>query len=88
MAARAGLAVDRLEVHDEAWDFRDRAAFEAFGRGTFIAWTGRLPEPIRDRFIADVLDRLRSVTADGPAEANAFKFYQMDVSLTAAGEAG
>jgi trans-aconitate 2-methyltransferase len=84
-AGRAGFVVERLHVDDEAWDFGDRSAFEAFARGTFIAWTSHLPEALRDRFIADVLDRYRSVVADGPGDANVFKFYQMNAILRRVG---
>ncbi|HEY2157348.1 MAG TPA: methyltransferase domain-containing protein [Isosphaeraceae bacterium] len=88
LAEEAGFVVDRLRVEDEAWDFGGRDAFVAFGRATFVEWTSRLPEPIRERFIAAVLDRYRSLAADGPRESNVFKFYQMDVTLTAVDGSG
>jgi len=37
-----------------------------------------------DDFLTAVLDRYRPVAADGAREANTFKFYQMEVVLTAA----
>jgi trans-aconitate 2-methyltransferase len=83
----AGFVVDGLVVEDQSWDFRTREAFVAFARATFVAWTGRLPEPTRDRFIGAVLDRYTSLAADGPGEANVFKFYQIDATLTRPGEA-
>jgi trans-aconitate 2-methyltransferase len=84
-AERAGFVVDEIGVSDESWDFRDREGFAAFARATFVGWTGRLPEAGRDRFIGDVLDRYRSIVADGAEDANTFKFYQMDIALTATG---
>jgi SAM-dependent methyltransferase len=83
-AERAGFVVDEIRVDDASWDFRARAAFVDFARATFVEWTARIPEPLRDRFIGDVLDRYRSIAADGPGEADVFKFYQMDVALTSA----
>jgi trans-aconitate 2-methyltransferase len=83
LAERCGFKV--LDVHsgDKAWDFRSRAAFEAFGSVTFISWTERLPEAERPAFVSDVLDRY-SKLAERPEEENTFKFYQMDVALTLA----
>jgi trans-aconitate 2-methyltransferase len=83
LAEKAGFRVARLHAEDKAWDFKTREAFAAFARATFVAWTRRLPEAEWDAFITDVLDRYRSVAADGPHDANTFKFYQMEVELTA-----
>lgn len=84
-AERAGFVVDEVRVEDCSWDFRDRGAFAGFARAGLVAWTARLPEADRDRFLGDVLDRYRSIAADGPEESSTFRFYQMDVALTAAG---
>ena len=81
LAERAGLRVVGLHVTDEAWDFRTREAFAAFARATFVEWTQHLPESDWDAFIGDVLDRYRAVAADGPQDADTFKFYQMEVEL-------
>jgi trans-aconitate 2-methyltransferase len=83
LAVKSQFRVDRLNVRDEAWDFGSRDAFAAFCRATLAAWTSRLPINGRATFIDEVLDRYRLVAADGPAEANTFKFYQMDVELSA-----
>lgn len=83
LAERAGFRVARVHVDDKAWDFRTRDGFVAFARATFVEWTQRLPEAEWDAFIADVLDRYRAVAADGAQDANTFKFYQMQVELTA-----
>jgi trans-aconitate 2-methyltransferase len=82
LAETAGFQVVRLHADDKAWDFKSREAFAAFGRATFVEWTQRLPEAERESFITDVLDRYRSVAADGPQDENNFKFYQMEVELT------
>jgi hypothetical protein len=41
-----------------------------------------LPAGEKAAFINDVLDRYQQATADTPAEAHYFKFYQMDVTLS------
>jgi trans-aconitate methyltransferase len=81
LAERAGFGVLRLHVEDGSWDFKSRDGFLAFARATFVEWTQRLPEGEWDSFIADVLDRYRTVAADKPREANTFKFYQMEAEL-------
>lgn len=80
-----GLRVNRIHTQDKAWDFLSRSAFLAFGSVTFIAWTQCLPEAERLTFVADVLDRYRTVAAEHPDEENTFKFYQMDITLKRAG---
>jgi trans-aconitate methyltransferase len=84
LAERSGFRVVGLRVEDKAWDFKTREAFVAFGLATFVEWTRRLPESQWQTFIADVLDRYRSVAADSPQEANTFKFYQMEITLSPA----
>jgi trans-aconitate methyltransferase len=88
LAERCGLRVVRLRVKDKAWDFKTREAFLAFSRATCVEWTRRLPEADWDAFLTEVLDRYRAVAADGPRDANAFKFYQMEVELTPAAGPG
>jgi trans-aconitate methyltransferase len=84
LAEQSGFRVLRIGVEDKAWDFRTREAFVAFCRATFVEWTRCLPAGEWDAFIADVLDRYRAAAADGPREANTFKFYQMEVLLAPA----
>jgi trans-aconitate methyltransferase len=84
LAEQSGFRVLRLRVEDKAWDFKTREAFIAFGRATFIEWTRRLPEGDWQAFSTEVLDRYQAVAADSPEEANTFKFYQMEVTLTPA----
>jgi trans-aconitate 2-methyltransferase len=81
LAERNGLYVRRIHTAAKMWDFKSRDAFFAFGAVTFVEWTRLLPESGKAEFIKDVLDRYRLVAADKPGEENAFKFYQMDITL-------
>ena len=83
MAGQNGLCVRSIHTEDKAWDFQSQAAFVAFGFVTFIEWTQYIPDAERRDFIMDVLDRYRLVAADEPSEENTFKFYQMDITLSA-----
>jgi trans-aconitate 2-methyltransferase len=76
LAEENGLHVRKLHVTDHTWDFESRAAFAAFGSVTFVEWTKHLPESERPAFVADALDRYRSI-----AGRDFFKFYQMDIAL-------
>lgn len=78
------LHVERVHTEAKAWDFQSRSAFAAFGSVTFVEWTRFLPEAERLAFVNDVLDRYRIVACDHPGEENTFKFYQMDITLSAA----
>jgi len=49
---------------------------------TFVEWSKNIPESERPAFVKDVLDRYRAEVANSPDEANVFKFYQMDVTLS------
>ena len=42
-----------------------------------------MPAAERTNFLEDVLDRYRTIAADGSDEGHTFKFYQMDISLLA-----
>jgi trans-aconitate methyltransferase len=79
-----GLRVLRMQTEDEAWDFKTRDAFAAWCRAGLVEWMRLLPESDWQAFIADVLARYQFVAADGPQEANTFKFYQMEVVLAPA----
>jgi trans-aconitate 2-methyltransferase len=83
IAERNGFRVLRVNTKDHAWDFGSRAAFAAFCAVGCVEWTRRLPEAERPEFINDVLNRYRTVAADGGGEENTFKFYQMDIGLLA-----
>lgn len=79
LAQRSGFRVLSVSIHDHAWDFGSSAAFASFCAVACVAWTNRLPEAEREEFIHDMLERYRAVAAD----ANTFKFYQMDIGLLA-----
>jgi trans-aconitate 2-methyltransferase len=82
LAERNGLHVRRIHTHAESWDFKSRAAFQAFGSVTFVEWTKFIPEAERLAFVSDLLDRYQRVAADQPGEEHTFKFYQMDITLS------
>jgi trans-aconitate 2-methyltransferase len=82
LAEQNGLRVRHIHTSDKTWDFHSRPTFQAFGEVTFIEWSCLIPEPERNSFVTDVLDRYRSVAGASPGEANTFKFYQMDITLT------
>jgi trans-aconitate 2-methyltransferase len=82
-AERNHFRVQDVRTEDQAWDFKSREAFIAFGMVTFVEWTKRLPEEQKPAFVIDVLDRYRLVAGEKPGEENVFKFYQMDVTLSA-----
>jgi trans-aconitate methyltransferase len=84
LAERSGLHVLGLEVKDRSWDFKTRPAFEAFGHATFVEWTRHVPAGEWLEFINEVLDAYETVAAERPDQANIFKFYQMQVTLTLA----
>jgi trans-aconitate 2-methyltransferase len=87
LAEENGLRVRQMTTKSNAWDFRSREAFFAFGSVTFVEWTRRLPESERPAFITDVLDRYRPIATDQPGQENVFKFYQMDIRLARNGAA-
>jgi trans-aconitate 2-methyltransferase len=80
-AQRNGLRVTRMHTASKFWDFQSRENFFASCQVTLVEWTRRLPQQEKGNFINNVLDNYRKVAADTPAEANTFKFYQMDVTL-------
>jgi len=73
-----------LVIASKGVDRPSREAFFAFCQVTFVEWTQFLPESEWAAFITDVLNSYQSIAADTPAEANTFKFYQMEVLLTPA----
>ncbi|HXX17047.1 MAG TPA: methyltransferase domain-containing protein [Candidatus Eremiobacteraceae bacterium] len=81
-AQRNGLRVTHMHTASQSWDFQSRENFFASCQVTLVEWTRRLPEQEKGNFINNVLDTYRTVAADIPTEANTFKFYQMDVTLS------
>jgi trans-aconitate 2-methyltransferase len=86
LAEKCGFQVLRMEVEDDAWDFHTREAFAAFCRATMVSWTRMLPDSEEEAFTGDSLDRYEAVAASTPGERNMFKFYQMEVELSAVGD--
>jgi trans-aconitate 2-methyltransferase len=86
LAVRMGFEVRHTLVEAKAWDFQSRSAFLAFGNVTFVEWTQHLPEGERAAFASDVLDRYQQVAADAPGQENFFRFYQLDITLSPAGD--
>jgi trans-aconitate 2-methyltransferase len=84
LAERCDFRIRSVHTEDKSWDFKSRAAFQAFGSVTFIEWTKFIPQAERPAFVVDVLDRYQNVACDRAGEENTFKFYQMDVTLTPA----
>jgi trans-aconitate methyltransferase len=83
VAERNGFRVERIHTEAKAWDFQSRDAFFAFSAVGLVEWTRRLPADLSAAFIDDVLGRYQSLAAVRPGEENTFRFYQMDVALTA-----
>lgn len=81
-AQRNQFQLKAVLTSDKAWDFESRDAFTAFGMVTFVEWTKLLPVEEKLPFVTDVLNRYRQVT--GPGAEDVFRFYQMDITLTAA----
>jgi trans-aconitate 2-methyltransferase len=82
LAEQNGLHARRIHTADKAWDFKSRAAFQAFGAVTFVEWTQHIPEAEKGAFVSDVLERYSVVATERPGEENTFKFYQMDVTVS------
>jgi trans-aconitate methyltransferase len=81
LAKDRGLRVEGVVVEDKRWDFASRDAFAEFGLTTFVEWIRLLPQEERRAFVDDTLDAYQRAVAETPAEANVFKFYQMEVRL-------
>ena len=82
LALSAGLGVLSLRTRLAQWDFGGREALLGVCRAGFGAWTHRLPVERAEAFVEAVLDRYLA-TRDGIAPT-VFRFYQTDLSLTAA----
>ena len=80
-AERNGLHVVAIRTALKRWDFDTRDAFAAFCSVGLVAWTSRLQEPDRDRFVEDVLDRYVAMSPRTVSAPHTFFFYQMDVEL-------
>jgi trans-aconitate methyltransferase len=81
LTTACGFTVQSVPLVACKWDFRTRDAFVKWAEGTFSDWTSQLPEPLRDAFIADVLDAYGKLRSDSSDPPNLFVFYQMMASL-------
>ena len=84
LALRQGLQVNSARTQLERWDFGSRDALFGFCNAGFGAWTQRLPQPERTRFVGEVLNQYLAATATGTEEAFVLRFYQTDFALAAA----
>ena len=53
LAGSVGLTLESMTVTDREWDFGSREAFERWCAVGSTAWTDRLPETERSRFVSD-----------------------------------
>lgn len=77
LATAAGLTVDDLTVVDRDWDFGTRAAFERWCGVGSTAWTDRLPEAERARFVTEEVDAYEPIAG----RPGLFRFTQMRAVL-------
>jgi trans-aconitate 2-methyltransferase len=77
LAASAGLSLDKLTVTDREWDFGSREAFERWCGVGSTAWTDRLPQTDRDRFVGEAVDAYEQIAG----RPGLFRFTQMRVEL-------
>jgi trans-aconitate 2-methyltransferase len=73
LAAAAGLVLDDLTVADRQWDFGSREELLRWSAMGSTAWTDRLPEDHRARFVAEQVDAYEAVAGT----AGLFRFMQM-----------
>lgn len=77
VAETAGLRVHDLTVADETWQFDSRDAFHRWCAVGSTAWTDRLPQEERDRFVADEVAAYEAVVE----RPGLFRFLQMRADL-------
>lgn len=77
LAASAGLTLDGITITDREWDFGSREAFQRWCEVGSTAWTDRLPESDRDRFVTESVDDYEPI-AGAPG---LFRFTQMRAEL-------
>ena len=85
LAQQQGLRVLHQHTHLKTWDFKTHDAFFGFCRAGFGAWTNRLEKSDRDTFVEDVITAYRAAGGASAAEANVFRFYQMDIGVARLG---
>jgi trans-aconitate 2-methyltransferase len=77
LAESAGLAVAALVVVDREWDFGARDVFERWCAVGSTAWTDRLPESERSRFVSDEVEAYEPIAG----RPGLFRFTQMRAEL-------
>jgi trans-aconitate 2-methyltransferase len=77
MARSAGLATADVSVVEREWDFGTREAFERWCAVGSTAWTDRLPEAERSRFVTAEVDAYEPVAG----RPGLFRFTQMRADL-------
>jgi trans-aconitate 2-methyltransferase len=77
LAASAGLKVTDLVVVDREWDFGARDVFERWCAVGSTAWTDRLPESERPRFVSDEVEAYEPIAG----RPGLFRFTQMRAEL-------
>jgi trans-aconitate 2-methyltransferase len=77
LAASAGLTLEKVTVTDREWDFGSREAFQRWCGVGSTAWTDRLPEADRDRFVTEAVDHYEPMAG----RPGLFRFTQMRAEL-------
>ena len=77
LAAAAGLTLDEVTVTDREWDFGSCEAITAWSAMGSTAWTDRLPEDRRARFISEQVAAYEPIAG----AAGLFRFMQMRARL-------
>jgi trans-aconitate 2-methyltransferase len=73
----AGLVVEQVTVVDREWDFGSREVFERWCAVGSTAWTDRLPEPERARFVSDEVSAYEPIAG----RPGLFRFTQLRAVL-------
>jgi trans-aconitate 2-methyltransferase len=77
LVASAGLAVENVTVVDREWDFGSRELFERWCAVGSTAWTDRLPESERSRFVSDEVSAYEPIAG----RPGLFRFTQLRAVL-------
>jgi trans-aconitate 2-methyltransferase len=77
LVASAGLGLERVTVTDREWDFGSREAFERWCGVGSTAWTDRVPESERAKFVAEEVDAYEPIAG----RPGLFRFTQMKAEL-------
>lgn len=78
LSAAAGLEVTAVTVADKEWDFGSRQAFAEWCAVGTTAWTDRLPEQDKQRFVDEMVDGYEHIVG----APGIFRFLQMRATLS------